>query len=107
MVGAVVSAFAMFGTVAVTTLLVILCSPRSYDGRHRLGFILDHLSTLAWAAVLLIGGAALSGSLLGSTRAASFFGHLWLTERPRRPFLSLSMWVAIAGVLWLTSRLSV
>src|SRR5688500_18095909 len=46
----------------------------------------------AWVSVVSA-GACIAGFLLGSTRAASMFGHLWGTEVPARPSRTFCLWL--------------
>lgn len=56
-----------------------------------------YLSFAQWGSAV-IATAGLTGLALGSDRTIVLFGHLWLTERPRRALLSSVLWLALFAI---------
>ena len=50
-----------------------------------------------WGSVVVLFAFA-AGFVLGTKRVTELFGHLWYTEEPRRPGVTLTLWAVLFGV---------
>lgn len=97
----VVSALAMLFTVVLLPVVVATLA----EGGDLHDLHAEYGPARIWFA-LLAGGAFVLGAVLGPRRSAHFFGYLWGTEEPQRPWLTVALWAAIAVMLNIGFKLS-
>lgn len=70
--------------------------------------VLGMLSSFrAWGSALVVAGWTV-GFALGTERVTVLIAHLWGTERPKRMWVTVGLWIALAGIAgmgyWLFGR---
>ncbi len=103
--GAAGSVAAVSVTALVLAFFVLAVTPGAVPKFWKISSFFENLGSFTWSFGVLAFAAGVAGYRLGSVRAASMFGHLWLTEKPRRIGLSLAMWAVISLVLWINLRM--
>ena len=97
----VFSAIAMLFTVVLLPVLVATMA----EGGDLHDLHAEYRPARVWFT-LIVGGAFVLGVILGPRRSAHFFGYLWGTEEPQRPWLTVALWAAIAVMMSIGFRLS-
>jgi hypothetical protein len=100
----VVSALAMAVMALGLPLLLIFVHGGRVSGGQA---VLDLLSTFNFWGVAVIGTAGVAGFTLGPDRVIDVFGHLWGTQRPHRPLLSVLMWTTLIGIAYVSYKLQI
>ena len=92
-VAGVLSALAMMVTVVLGVLFAATQAGPDMLGVFR--------SVQVWGAILVAAAFAV-GIIAGPSRMAALYGHLWGTEKPERPWVTLGLWGSIAAVIAIT-----
>ena len=82
---------------AAVTCVLVPIAVAVHGGGAPFGRLWFHSAFWIWAAVVSA-SACVTGFLLGSERAASMFGHLWGTEVPAQPRMTVSLWLVLLGI---------
>ncbi len=92
LVAAMLSALvAAIMAVSTPIALVVLSRGRGFE-------VLGLFTTfLTWGSAIVIAGWAV-GFTLGSDRTIILMAHLWGTQRPKRTWVTVSLWAALAGI---------
>ena len=69
--------------------------------------VVDLLSTFNFWGVAVMVTAGVVGFILGPDRVIDVFGHLWGTQRPHRPVLSILMWTTLIGIAYVSYKLRI
>lgn len=89
---------ALGGAVMWMVRLLLTVGPGGGEVEHR---VLIHLWQF-FHGIWLVVPAAIAGTIIGYDRLLTFFSHIWFTADPRRKWLSLGLWIALALVCKLT-----
>lgn len=94
LVAAVMSAIIM-GLMAIVAQAIIMFIIRPYRTVGRLFQVYG--ASYAWGPVVVLFAFA-TGFVLGTKRVTEVLGYLWYTAEPRRPGVTLTLWVVLVGI---------